>query len=137
MMNQTPSRELVVENARHEPHCSCFFFTGVTTPFVVPSTTSTSDSPCSNIPWNPPTIFHPDLIATVPQMSLPEFCAQLSLPSISFRSVRCRRAMSPRKVFTTLAKFYGSVTVNDFWSPCRLQELLFALLRFQRSFCFT
>ena len=30
-----------------------------------------------NIPWNPPTIFHPDLIATVPQMSLPWFCALL------------------------------------------------------------
>ena len=38
----------------------------------------------SNIPWNPPSIFHPDLIATVPQMSLPSFCALLSQQSHLF-----------------------------------------------------
>ena len=31
----------------------------------------------SDIPWNPPTIFRPDLSATIPQMSLPSFCALL------------------------------------------------------------
>ena len=35
----------------------------------------------SSIPWNPPTIFRPDLIATVPLMSLPQFCALLSQQS--------------------------------------------------------
>ena len=38
----------------------------------------------NNIPWNPPTIFHPDLIATVPQMSLPLFHALLSQQSHVF-----------------------------------------------------
>ena len=31
-----------------------------------------------SIPWNPPTSVPPDLIATIPQMSLPWFCALLS-----------------------------------------------------------
>ena len=32
---------------------------------------------CSDIPWNPPTNFLPDLIATTPQMSLLSLCALL------------------------------------------------------------
>ena len=38
----------------------------------------------SNIPWNPPTIFHPDQIATVPQMSLLSLYALLSQQSHLF-----------------------------------------------------
>ena len=38
----------------------------------------------SNTPWNPPTIFHPDLIATVPPMSLLLLCALLSQQSHVF-----------------------------------------------------
>ena len=44
--------------------------------------------------------------------------------------------MIPGKIFTGFAKFQGIVSVNDFRLPRRLQELLQALLRFLRSFCF-
>ena len=37
-----------------------------------------------DIPWNLPTIFHPDLIATVPQTYLPSLCALLFQQSHSF-----------------------------------------------------
>ena len=43
--------------------------------------------------------------------------------------------MIPGKVFTTLAKFQGIVSVNDFRLPIWLQELLQAPLCFLRSFC--
>ena len=52
---------------------------------------------------------------------------------ICFRSVRCWRTMIPGKIFTSLAKFHGIVSVNDFRIPCRLQELLKALFCFLRS----
>ena len=42
----------------------------------------------SNIPWNPPTIFHPDLIATVPQMSL-LLTLRTALSAISLVSDLC------------------------------------------------
>ena len=42
----------------------------------------------SNIPRNPPTIFHPDLIATVPQMS-PRFSLRTALSVILFVSDLC------------------------------------------------
>ena len=45
--------------------------------------------------------------------------------------------MIPGKVFTVFAKFKGIVSVNDFWFPRRLQELLQALFRFVRGFRFT
>ena len=44
--------------------------------------------------------------------------------------------MIPGKIFTGLAKFSGIVSVNDFRLPVRLQELVQALFRFLRSFCF-
>ena len=44
--------------------------------------------------------------------------------------------MIPRKIFTSLAKFQGIVSVNDFRLPIWLQELLKALFCFLRSFCF-
>ena len=43
--------------------------------------------------------------------------------------------MIPGKIFTSFAKFHGIVAVNHFRLPIRLQELLQAPLRFQRSFC--
>ena len=55
---------------------------------------------------------------------------------ICFRTVWCCRTMIPGKIFTSLAKFQGIVSVYDFRLPIRLQELLQALLRFLRSFCF-
>ena len=42
--NPSPLKELVVENAQHESHCSRFF-TVVTAPFAVQSTASTSSRP--------------------------------------------------------------------------------------------
>ena len=53
---------------------------------------------------------------------------------ICFWSVWCWRTLIPGKIFTSLAKFQGIVSVNDLRLPIRLQELLQALLRFLRSF---
>ena len=89
-----------------------------------------------NIPWNLPTSFHSGLIATILQMSLDTTHCSLSNP-MCFWSVLCWRTMIPGKIFTGLAKFQWIVSVNDFWFPGRLQELLQALLCFLRSFCFT
>ena len=91
---------------------------------------------CS-IPWNLPTNFHPNLIATVRHRCLLLLCALLFLSNTScFRSVRCRRTMIPWKIFTGFAKFQRIVSVNDFRLPILLQELLQALLCFLRSFLF-
>ena len=65
------------------------------------------------------------------------YSAHCSLSNpICFRSVWCWRTVIPGKIFTGLAKCEGIVSVNDFRFPFRLQELLQALLRFLRSFCF-
>ena len=59
------------------------------TTFHKVSSHQTRDLECfadsSSIPWNPPTIFRPDLIATVPRMSLPQFCALSAIPFVSDR----------------------------------------------------
>ena len=44
--------------------------------------------------------------------------------------------MIPRKVFTRFAKFQGIVSVNDFWLPIGLPELLQTLVCNLRSFVF-
>ena len=44
--------------------------------------------------------------------------------------------MIPGKIFTSLAKFQGIVSVNDLRLPIRIQELLQAPSDFLRSFCF-
>ena len=44
--------------------------------------------------------------------------------------------MIPGKIFTSFAKFQRIISVNDFWIPICLQELLQAPLGFLRSFCF-
>ena len=62
-------------------------------------------------------------------------CCSSSNP-ICCRSVWCRRAMIPGKIFTGLTKFQGIVSVNDFRLPFRLQELWQAPLCFLRSFVF-
>ena len=69
----------------------------------------------NNIPWNPPTIFHPDLIATILQMSLPSFCALLSQESQSFPVCAVLTYNDSRLILHS---------VMTFWFPCRLQELL-------------
>ena len=56
--------------------------------------------------------------------------------TISLRSVWCRRAMIPGKIFTSFAKFHGVVSVNDLKLPVRLQEVVQAPLCFLRSFGF-
>ena len=44
--------------------------------------------------------------------------------------------MIPVNISTSLNKFQGTVSVNDFRFPIRLQELLQAPFGFPRSFCF-
>ena len=58
----------------------------------------------------------------------------LSANPISLRSVWCRRAMIPCKIFTSFAEFQGIVSVNDFWFPLWFQELLQASLGFLGRF---
>ena len=87
----------------------------------------TSDLECFedrySIPWNLPTIFHPDLTATKLQCTF-FHSANCSLTNpMYFRSVWCRRTMIPGKIFTGFAKFQGTVSVSDFKLPIRLQEL--------------
>ena len=69
---------------------------------------------------------------------VPSFTLRTALSAIPFRfrSVWCRRAMIPGKIFTGFAKFQGIVSVHDFRLPIRLPELLQAPLCFLRSFCF-
>ena len=55
---------------------------------------------------------------------------------ICFRSVWCRRTVIPGKIFTSLAKFQGIISVNDLRLPVRLQELLQASLPFPEKFLF-
>ena len=55
---------------------------------------------------------------------------------ICFWSVWCWRTMIPGKIFKSLAKFQGIVSVNDFWFPLGLQELLQPSFCFLRSFLF-
>ena len=44
--------------------------------------------------------------------------------------------MIPPKIFTGFAKLQGSVSVNDFWFPRWLQELLQAPHQFPEKFLF-
>ena len=44
--------------------------------------------------------------------------------------------MIPGEVFTRFAEFQGIASVNDFWFPLGLQELLQASLGFLVKFCF-
>ena len=85
-----------------------------------------------------PTIFHPGLNATTPQMSLLSLCALLSLQFHLFPICAVLTNNDSRgKVFTIFSKFKGIVCVNDFWFHGRLQKLLEALFCFLRSFGFT
>ena len=77
----------------------------------------------SNTPWNPPTILCPSLIATILQMSLLSLCALFFLQSHVLLICVAFRTTIPGKIFTGIAKFQGSVSVNDLWFPRRLQEL--------------
>ena len=88
-----------------------------------------------NIPSNMPTNFHLDPIATVPQRCLLWPYALQSEQSHLFRTVWCRRAMIPGKIFKRFAEFQGIVIVNNFGLPIRLQELLEAPLCLLSSFC--
>ena len=54
---------------------------------------------------------------------------------ISLRSVLCRRAMIPGKIFASFAKFQGIVSVDDFRLPFWLQDLLQAFV-FPEKFLF-
>ena len=67
----------------------------------------------------------------------PSFTLRTVLSAIPFfRSVWCRRAVIPGKIFTSFAKFQGIVSVNESRFPIWLQELLHVPLCFLWSFCF-
>ena len=90
-----------------------------------------------SIPWNLPTNFHPDLIATIQQKCLLLILrTALSSYPICFWSVWCRHTMISWKIFTNFAEFQGIVSVNDFRCPIWLQKLLQPPLCFLRSLCF-
>ena len=89
-----------------------------------------------SIPWNLPTNFHPDLIATILQTHLLSLCVLLSQQSHLFPICVVLTYNDSRKIFTGFANFQRIVSVNDFRLPIRLQELLQAPLCFLRSFCF-
>ena len=76
-----------------------------------------------------PTIFHPDLIATILQTYLLSLCVLLSQQSHLFPI-----CVVHEKIFTGFAKFQGTVSVNDIRLPIRLQELLQPPLCFLRKF---
>ena len=90
----------------------------------------------SSIQWNPPTNFHPNLIATISQMSLLQFCVLLSQQSHLFLNgevLMCNDSTRDHRRHCQISKI---VRVNDFWFPGRSQERLLALVSFPRSFCF-
>ena len=60
----------------------------------------------------------------------------LSNPTVS-EQIRGWCAMIPRKVFRSFANFQVIVSVNDFWHPWRLHELLQAPFSFLWGFSFT
>ena len=113
-------------------HCSKRYYVSVKghpeRPFIWCLFPQTRDLECfadsNNIPWNPPNIRHPDDTAVAPQMSLLSLCALLLRQSHLFLicvvSTYNDSSIIPRK----LAKFPGIVSVNDFWLPRWLQELL-------------
>ena len=83
----------------------------------------------------PPFFSRPDCNSTA---DVPSFTLRTALSAIPFVCDQCGvdRIMIPRKIFTGFANFQGIVSVNDFWLPVRLQELLQAPFGFLRSFCF-
>ena len=85
----------------------------------------------SNIPWNPPTNFHPDLIATC----LLLLCALLSQQSHLFLICVVSTYNESRKDLHKLCQIPKNVSVNDFRLPIRLQEPHYSLLCLLRSFC--
>ena len=108
--------------------------------FRMESSHQTRDLECFadwySIPWNLPPFFIQTWLQQYRRSPFfhSAYCT-LSNP-ICLWSVWCWRTMIPGTIFTGLAKFQGIVSANDFWLPIRLQELLQALLRFLRSFCF-
>ena len=77
-----------------------------------------------------PTILRPDRLQQYRRFPfLDSAPCSLNNP-ISFRSVRCRRAMIPGEIFTGFAEFQGIASVNDLRFPIGLQELLQASLGF-------
>ena len=90
-----------------------------------------------NIPWNMPTIFHLDPIATIQQRYLPSLCALLfKQHQKSPICVVWTCNVIPGEIFTSFAEFQRIVSVNDFCFPLGFQELLQASLGFLWSFCF-
>ena len=110
------------------------------TAFRMVSSHQTRDLKCFadrySIPWNLPTIFHPDLIATILQTYLLSLCVLLAHQSHVFPIGVVSTYNDSRKDLHNFAKCQGIVSVNDSRLPIRLQELVQAPLCFLRSFCF-
>ena len=88
-----------------------------------------------SIPWNLPTNFHPDLIATILQKCLLSLCALLFQQSHLFPICVVSTYNDSRKDLHRLCQIPRNC-VNDFRFPIWLQEHLQAPLCFLRSWCF-
>ena len=91
-----------------------------------------------NIPWNLPTNFHPDVIATILQRYLLSLCALLSLSQQSHLFPICvvSTYTDSRKDLHKASPNSKVVSVNDLRRPVRLQELLQAPFVFPEKFLF-
>ena len=89
------------------------------------------------IPWNLPTIFssRPDCNNTADVPFFHSACCSSSNP-LCCRSVWCRRAMIPLKIFTGFTKFQGIVSVNDFRLPFRAPRTFASSYVFPEKFSF-
>ena len=84
----------------------------------------------------PPTNFHPDLIATYGRGAF-FYSAHCSFSNpICFWSVWCWRTMIPGKIITGFARFQGIVNVSVFWFPIWLQELFASSFVFPEKYLF-
>ena len=90
-----------------------------------------------NIPWNLPTNFHLDSIATILQRRL-SLTLRTALSAIPLVSDLCGVDVQwvPGKICTSFAEFQGIVSVNGFKFPIGFQEVLQTSLGFLWSFVF-
>ena len=89
-----------------------------------------------SIPWNPPTNFHPDLIATILQTHLLSLCVLLFQQSHLFPICVVSTYNDSRKDLHRLCQNPRIVSVDDFTLPIRLHELLQAPFVLPEKFLF-
>ena len=88
-----------------------------------------------NIPWNPPTNFRPIPIATISQMCLlnSAYCSLSNPFFLNGETLTCNDATIGLHQLCQIPRI---VSVNEFWFPDQLQELLQAPFGFLWSFRF-